>query len=121
MADGNTSSPVEQVNSKSSYNRNPEGKGGFRDHPELINRNGPPRKQLLLTQKLLTMLEEKPELLTALAGTLLELALKKKDLAAIKEITDRIEGKAIQRSEITGEDGEPLQGLVIIKNGDTTK
>lgn len=121
MADGNTSSPVEQVNSKSSYNRNPEGKGGFRDHPEFINRNGPPRKQLLLTQKLLTMLDEKPELLTALAGTLLELALKKKDLAAIKEITDRIEGKAIQRSEITGEDGEPLQGLVIIKNGDTTK
>lgn len=120
MADGDTGSElVKQAENK--LPPNPKGKGGFAEHPENINRNGPPKKQLLFTKKLLDMIEEKPELLTALTTTLLELALKNKDLAALKEVADRIEGKVIQRNEISGIDGEPIQGLVIVKNGDTSK
>jgi hypothetical protein len=32
---------------------------------------------------------------------------------AIKEIMDRIDGKAIQATEITGADGEPLTGIQV--------
>lgn len=100
---------------------NPLGKGGFGDHPESINRKGRPRKELLISDKIFTKLKENPKMLEAMVMTLMDMAIKNKDLAAIKEITDRVEGKAIQRSEITGEDGEPMQGLVIIKNGNTSE
>ena len=32
---------------------------------------------------------------------------------AVKEIADRLDGKAIQATEITGADGEPLQGIQV--------
>ncbi len=32
---------------------------------------------------------------------------------AVKEIADRLDGKAVQATEITGADGEPLQGIQV--------
>lgn len=119
MQNNKTKNPVKQVFSKSSHIRNPKGKGGFGEHPEFINKKGPPRKQLLFTNKLLDSIEKNPDLLKKMAKTLFDLAIANKDLAALKEIADRIEGKSVQRSEISGTDGEPLQGLVIVKNEDT--
>lgn len=81
------------------------------------NPKGRPPKERVISDVLLKMLKDKPELITALATTLLELSLKKKDMAAIKEVLDRLEGKTVQRNELTGEDGGDLV-INLVKYGD---
>ena len=55
----------------------------------------------------------KENLYTALAAILWRKALTG-DLAAIREITDRTEGKAVSRTEISGKDGDSLETNTII-------
>ena len=35
------------------------------------------------------------------------------NIAAVKEVMDRVDGKAVQATEITGADGEPLTGIQV--------
>ena len=35
------------------------------------------------------------------------------NIAAAKEVMDRVDGKAVQSTEITGADGEPLTGIQV--------
>jgi len=35
------------------------------------------------------------------------------NIAAAKEVMDRVDGKAVQSTEITGADGEPLMGIQV--------
>lgn len=44
----------------------------------------------------------------ALAATLYKKATTKEDVIAIREILDRIEGKAVQKNEVGGIDGQPI-------------
>jgi hypothetical protein len=69
------------------------------------NRNGAKNKpwEAALTRHAL----QNPERLARLAEKLFEMALAG-DVAAIKELGDRLDGKALQRAEITGEDGASI-------------
>lgn len=49
-----------------------------------------------------------------IAESLIKEALKG-NIPAIKEFGDRVEGKAIQKSEVTGKDGEPLMSNITIE------
>jgi hypothetical protein len=48
----------------------------------------------------------------ALDAILIYKAVVERDMPAIKEVLDRTEGKAMQRSEITGKDGNPIEHKV---------
>jgi len=81
------------------------------------NPKGRPLKEKLISDKLLKFLRDDPALLERLAKTLLDLALEKKDLSAIREIIDRLEGKAIQPVAHGGPDGEDLV-IQLMRYGD---
>ena len=85
MADDNASDikPEKQVNST-------QWKPGQSGNP-----NGRPKKGLAITDIMREMLEERPEIRKALSAKLFELALKG-DLAAIREVMDRLEGRPLQ-------------------------
>lgn len=80
------------------YIRNPEGKGGFGDRPEDINRNGRPKdtdtitywmkKFLLATEK-----EHNKPRIQELAEKIVTMAYKDGNVKIMKEILDRIDGK----------------------------
>jgi hypothetical protein len=110
MDNGDTS-PVKQEESRDSQGRFVPGVSG--------NPNGRPTKEKIISDVLLKMLRDKPELISALATTLLELSLKKKDMVAIKEVLDRLEGRTVQRNELTGEDGGDIV-INLVKYGDKT-
>lgn len=73
-------------------------KYGFAAHPENINLKGRPPRGHTLTDLMRQILEENPEKKRALVNTLLEMAAKK-DIAAIREVLDRLEGKPLQSIE----------------------
>ncbi len=111
MDTGDTNNPIKPVD-----NRQPDGTFGPGNN---ANPNGRPPKELAISDTIRAMMNEKPEIKRALSTKLIEMALKG-DLAAIREVMDRIEGKPVQRTEVGGVDGESLQPLVIIKNGSTS-
>ena len=93
-----------------------KGSGGFQTHPENINKNGRPKKEWTMASLIEEALEEnlldsngsKSEAKKLIAKKLVNMALKGDgDLGAIKEINDRIDGRAIQR--VGGEDGGPIK------------
>jgi hypothetical protein len=103
--------PVKQDNNRDEQGRFKEGSSG--------NPNGRPKKGHAITDVIRQMMDEKPEIKKALATKLFELALGG-DLAAIRELMDRLEGRALQGLDLTT-DGEALDGLVIVTNGSSTK
>lgn len=72
------------------------------------NPNGRPPKGYSITETLKEMMGAKPEIKQALGTKLIELALKG-DLAAIKLLMSYLDGNPIQRTELTGADGAPVQ------------
>jgi hypothetical protein len=53
--------------------------------------------------------EDSPKALRGLARNLLKMAAGKGGLPAIKEIADRLDGKPMQATEVTGKDGAPIE------------
>jgi hypothetical protein len=83
------------------------------------NPAGRPRKGQSLTEALEKALKKKREdgkkTSEALTGVLIDLAIKEKNIAAIKYIMDRIDGKPTESIEMT--DGAIDQRLMEIMNG----
>ena len=75
------------------------------------NRNGAKSKPW--EAALLRRAMQNPEELAKIAEKLFAMAIKG-DVAAIKELGDRLDGKALQRNEVTGEEGGPLAVQVYI-------
>lgn len=76
---------------------NPTGKGGFQDHPENINRNGRPKKELSITYWIREFLSQaepghEKQRVQELAEQIVLMAYKDKNVAMIKELLDRLEG-----------------------------
>jgi hypothetical protein len=82
---------------------NKPGKGGFGDHPENINREGRPKKGMALTDLMREMMDETPQIKKAIMAKLMQMAAEG-DIAAIREVLDRTEGKPIQPNVDMGED-----------------
>jgi len=94
------------------------GGGGFRDHPENINRNGRPKKgetftdviELELSKKNVQIMTESGQTLIsakeAVARKLIELAVSDKCFPAIKYIVDRIDGSPRQSISLGRDDVE---------------
>jgi hypothetical protein len=84
------------------------------------NPNGRPRKGRTLTEALEKALKKKGDdgkkNSDALAVTLLELAIKERNITAIKYIMDRVDGRPTESIELT--DGAVDQRLREIMNGD---
>ena len=55
---------------------------------------------------------QNPKKVRSIVDKVLDLA-EEGEAWAVKEIADRLDGKAIQATEITGADGEPLQGIQV--------
>lgn len=89
-----------------------ENKGHRWQPGESGNPNGRPPKGTAITDVMRQMLEEKPEIKRALMSKLLEMAIKG-DLAAIREVIDRMDGRAKQSVELSGDEQNPL---VVIKH-----
>src|SRR3990167_6444671 len=89
---------------KTSSPPNPEGKGGFKEHPENINYGGRPKTKIL-TGALLQFLEEidpqtgNPRFVDL--AKKLGLMAYKGDIHAMREVFDRVEGKPPQTNQIT--------------------
>lgn len=115
MADGNT------IDTSVESNKKTMPVAGFNIHPENINRKGRPLKGHSITETIRAMMDEKPEIKKALGAKILKMALDEGDMAAIRLLWNYLDGMPMQINEVMGKDGEPLQGLVIIKNGDTSK
>lgn len=106
MTNDNTSNPVNQVSIRDEQGKFVPGVSG--------NPNGRPPKGYAITDVMREMLNEKPEIKKALSSKLFELALKG-DLAAIREVLDRLEGRAKQTLDLGS---DPENPLVVIKHGD---
>lgn len=71
------------------------------------NPKGRPPKGHSIVDILTDMMNEKPEIKRALGSKLFQLALDG-DLNAIKVVMQYLDGMPVQRTELTGADGEPL-------------
>lgn len=93
---------------------------GFAENPQFINRNGRPRKGKSLTELLEKELAKKREggrtNREELVRTLIDLAVKEKDLVAIKYLWDRIDGRPTEKVEqidfITPETRAALKAVI---------
>ena len=95
-------------------NNNPEGKGGFGDHPEHINKDGRDKKGHTLTDILESYREKKVDVTNVRTGEYAKLERQHKtaqqiwdlamrgNMAAIHFIWDRIEGKVTEPIEHSG-------------------
>lgn len=113
-------------------NRNPTGKGGFGDNPQ--NRNdgrwsaetsiGWNYNRLIrfTVEEFKNWTKEHPESERTIAEELAYNAVisARKDLGYLKEVTDRTEGKSMQKNDITS-GGNLVSGLVIIKDGNSSQ
>lgn len=88
---------------KSVDNRQPNGKFG---PGNIANPHGRPPKGHTLTDLMRQILDEDPERKRKLMITLLDMAAKK-DIAAIREVLDRLEGKPLMSVEHREMSGEP--------------
>lgn len=110
MADENvgTDRPVKQVEKQveNPMNLNPTGKGGFADHPELINKNGRPPKDWAWAELLEDIGEEVEEktgkTFKQLVGRRLWLECVNGNVLAIKELFNRMEGLPRMKLEVNG-------------------
>jgi hypothetical protein len=114
-------------------NRNPEGKGGFRDNPQNRSDGGWKKEdsigyqyrmlQRLTIEELEKWIDEHPKNIRTVAQDLAYKALIKaqKELPYLKEVTDRSEGKAPQSIDMTT-NGETIKGATIeFANPDQTE
>jgi hypothetical protein len=96
--------------------------GAFKKGDSRINRAGRPRKGKSLTEALERAMKRKTadgkRNYDALADTLIELAIKDREIAAIKYIMDRVDGKPKETIEMT--DGAIDVKLKEILNGGGT-
>jgi hypothetical protein len=95
--------------------------GGFRDHPERINRNGAPKKLPNLDKLLIEVLGDEDMELSEMKLILIALAKDAKggNTRAAEILLDRAYHKVKQPIDITSQ-GEKLQAPTIIVNGNTT-
>ena len=115
---------IEQLSSEqvNPMNRNPQGKGGFQDHPELRNSGGRPKNDESFTywmrvfknmtvNEFLAWEKENPmdDRTVAASIAYIRVGKARADLAEFKEVADRTEGKSIQRVDATtnGKDINP--------------
>lgn len=102
-------------------NRNPTGKGGFREHPELINRDGRPKneqrfgywlqffKNLTINELVnYSKIKKLEDMFVAEAIAYERVVKARTDLDEYKDLANRTEGLPIRRQEITGKDGEAI-------------
>ena len=86
---------------------------GHRWQPgESGNPNGRPRKGFAMTDIMRQMLDENGNISKAIMSKLLQMAASG-DMAAIREVLDRLEGKPLQSTDITSL-GDKIEGRVII-------
>jgi hypothetical protein len=74
------------------------------------NRNA--TKNKLFADQLKRHLIQNPQKLEKIVEKLIDDAMQG-NIAAAKEVIDRVDGKAVQSTEITGADGEPLTGIQV--------
>ena len=87
---------------------NPTGKGGFGDHPEHAVHVGRPAKGQSLTEKILKILEEKGiSLEEIMAGLITD-----KDVRAVLHTYDHVDGRPMQKTEITTPDEHPFELII---------
>lgn len=103
MADDNTEAVKQPENNKLT---------GFQLHPECINKNGRPKKEQSLTEIMRQLFHENEQIPKAIVAKLLQMAANG-DIAAIREVLDRIEGKPLQKTEIGGMDGQEFRFAVL--------
>ena len=70
-------------------------------------------KNKLFYERIRKALSQDPQKLANIVDKLIEKA-EEGDSWAVKEIMDRIDGKAIQATEISGADGQALSGLQVV-------
>lgn len=120
-------SPDKQVKTGLQFpNVNPTGKGGFKEHPELINKNGRPKRKTI-TEYIIDELDKKlPSGITGhenMARLIISMAFGKRDKNGkiilkqdkdiVKEMWHYLDGMPKQKLEHTGADDEPLQVEII--------
>ena len=76
----------------------------------LGNKNG--TKNKMFADQLKRHLIQNPQKLEKIIVQLVDEAMGG-NIAAAKEVMDRVDGKAIQTTEVTGADGEPLTGIQV--------
>ena len=100
---------------------NPKGKGGFKDHPELINAGGRPKNSQrydywlqffkdMDVAKFRAYAKSKPEskMFVAEIQAYSRIAESLKDVKTWQIVADRTEGRASQSVAVTGAEGAPL-------------
>jgi hypothetical protein len=92
---------------------------GFQLHPENINKTGRPKRKTL-TELIHAKLDDTPEGWEKLVALVLSKMFTDKDKDLIKELWHYTDGMPKQSTDITS-DGEKIEGLIIIKDGDKTK
>ncbi len=116
-----TETTTELDKNKSDYNRNPDGKGGFQERPETINKGGRPKNEVSIVywmKEYLKGCEEghAKDRAQEFAEDIVKEAKRTKNPALVKEVIERIEGKVPQKleGEIVGlkELAETIQKLV---------
>ena len=70
-------------------------------------------KNKLFYERIRKALSQDPQKLANIVDKLIEKA-EEGDSWAVKEIMDRIDGKAVQATEISGADGQALSGLQVV-------
>ena len=124
----------DKLTSKQVNPPNPTGRGGFKDNPQNISRDGRPKNRQRISwwmEEFLDM-DEKDFLAwksegQPVAAVLAHTAVfnSRKDLMERKEVTDRTEGKPVSRTELTGKDGKDLPtplltGVIDVRNDDSS-
>ena len=114
---------------------NPEGKGGFKDHPENINAGGRPHNQEsfvywygqfknMTVEEFKAYEKTKPDGQRTVAESLAYARVVKarSDLKEFKEVADRSEGRPVQRTDITsGGDKLPIALVEFLDGSDPSK
>src|ERR1035437_6200719 len=119
---------TEPVNGPKDMNLNPEGKGGFGEHPEHSNPGGRPKNnesfsywmnafKNMPVETFLTWLQDNPDSTRSVASDLAynRVFAARKDLAEFKEVADRTEGKAKQPIEYKSnleEEKEQIRNII---------
>ncbi len=81
------------------------------------NPAGRPPRGKAISDHYWKMLEDNPQLIKAIGATMVKLIVEEQDLAAIKEFTDRLEGRPVQPNDLTS-GGQSLKGLIEVREFD---
>ena len=97
---------------------NVDGKGGFKDHPENANTKGRPKGAYSIMDVIKRRMADTGESGRAIAEEVAEVvidaAIKSKDLTQCRDLMDRLDGKALQKIEVSNE--ADLEWLKAFKN-----